>query len=233
MKHMKTNANSILGAALCTLLLAGSAWADDAKQRRDNNAPQTYGQGTPGTGASTESASTSSTLSSGDQKFIREAAKGGMMEVHMGTLGVQKAQNAQVKAYAQRLIDDHTKANAELKDLASRKGMALPDQKIAATGNDTDSDRTKVREHSGHADADMNKEHAGMAKLDKLSGADFDREFVRMAVKDHEKDVKEFEREAQKANDADVKAFAQKNAPVLREHLQAARALEPQVGNNR
>jgi len=176
-------------------------------------------QGAPGSGSSTASGGK---LSRGDEKFVKDAAKGGMMEVHMGKLGVQKAQNAEVKQYAQRLIDDHTKANAELKQLAAQKGITLPDDKVASA----DSERTKVRE----SEATTESEHGSMTKLHNLSGTEFDREFVRMAVTDHEKDVKEFERAAQKSDDPDLKAWAQKTAPTLREHLQQAKSLQAQVG---
>jgi putative membrane protein len=176
-------------------------------------------QGAPGSGSATASGK----LSRSDEKFVRDAAKGGMMEVHMGQLGVQKAQSAEVKQFAQRLVDDHSKANAELKQLASQKGITLPDNKVAST----DSERTKVRESDATAD---HSAHGNMKHLETLSGTEFDREFVRMAVSDHQKDVKEFERAAQKSDDADIKAFAQKTAPTLREHLQQAKSLQAQVG---
>jgi putative membrane protein len=181
-------------------------------------------QGGPGSGAS----STSGKLTRADEKFIRDAAKGGMMEVHMGKLGTQKAQSSEVKQFAQRLIDDHTKANNELKQLAAQKGITLPDDKVA--GASSDSERTKVRE--SESSGEHAEHHAAMKKLETLSGTEFDREFVRAAVTDHQKDVKEFERAAQKCDDADVKAFAQKTAPTLREHLQQAKSLQAQVGGS-
>jgi len=228
------NAKATLAVAVCTLLALSSAIgrADNTvqSQNRDSSSSASTsrsghgGAGTAGVDASSETGR-SSHLSRSDQNFIKDAAKGGMMEVHMGKLGVQHAQNDQVKQYAQRLIDDHTKANAELKQLASQKGVTLPDDKVASDAS-SDTERSKVRDIlSGD-----HKEHAAMKKLEGLSGTDFDREFVRMAVDDHEKDVKEFEKEAQKADDTDLKAWAQKTAPTLREHLQQAKTLQAQVG---
>ena len=208
--NINLNAKLTLALAVCTLLaLSASSRAVDSQ----------LGKGAPPTGTTpADSAKTTSNLSRHDEKFIKDAAEGGMMEVHVGQLGVQKGQSAEVKQYAQRLIDDHTKANTELKQLAASKGVTLPDDKIASN---TEADRSRVREIlEGHKDI------ADYKKLENLSGTEFDREFVRMAVNDHEKDVKEFDKAAEKSDDADVKAFAQKTAPILREHLQQAKALQ-------
>jgi putative membrane protein len=174
-------------------------------------------------------------LSRGDEKFLKEACEGGMMEVKMGKLGVQKAQNAQVKQFAQTLIDDHTKANTELKELAASKGCVLPESQdsISSTSSGTSTsstqsaDRTAVREKADRGEG--HKEHAAMKKLQGLSGTEFDREFVKMAVNDHQKDVKEFEKAAKDADDTELKSFAAKTLPTLRQHLQQAKSLQTQV----
>jgi len=187
--------------ALCTVMAftAATAFADDDKEK-DKGAPPA--DGSTATGKSSQ-------LSRTDERFIKEAAKGGQMEVQMGKLGLKNAQSTEVKQFSQRLIDDHTKANTELKQLAASKGLTLPDSdKIA--GTEKDSDRTRVREG---ADTSHDKE---LHKLDGLSGAEFDRAFAKMAVADHEKDIKEFEKASQNAEDAEVKAFAAKTLPVLR-----------------
>jgi putative membrane protein len=215
--EIELNAKTKLTLALCTVLAlsAASLRADD----KDKNEP---GAGTT---------STTSKLNRSDEKFVREAAKGGMMEVHMGKLGVQKAQNDQVKQFAQRLVDDHTKANSELKQLASSKGITLPNSDhITSTTITTDADRTQVREQA-NADKQHKELSTMMKKLEGLSGTDFDRTFVKMAVTDHEKDVKEFEKASEKCDDAEIKAFAAKTLPTLREHLTQAKSLQTQVGN--
>jgi putative membrane protein len=65
-----------------------------------------------------------------------------------------------------------------------------------------------------------------MDKLNKLSGADFDREYMKHMVSDHKKDVREFKSEAKKAKDADVKQFASSTLPTLEQHLSLAQAAE-------
>jgi putative membrane protein len=225
------NAKSIITIAACTLLTSTAALyaQEPGSAKGGQSTPVAPGSGTAASSSSSTTAS-SSQLSRADQKFIMDAAKGGMMEVHMGKLGVQKAQNDQLKQYAQKLIDDHTKANAELKQLASTKGVTLPDDHMASSDAQKDaSDRTKVRESDATEKKD--KEHGALKKLEGLSGTEFDREFVRMAVEDHQKDVKEFEKQAQKGTDAELKAFAQRTAPTLREHLQQAQSLQSQISS--
>jgi putative membrane protein len=70
-----------------------------------------------------------------------------------------------------------------------------------------------------------------MKKLEGLSGTDFDRDFVKMAVNDHEKDIKEFEKASKDLDDADLKAFATKMVPKLQEHLSQAKSLQASVGS--
>jgi putative membrane protein len=109
-----------------------------------------------------------------------------------------------VKKFAERMVQDHGKANDQLKQLASSKGLNLP----------TDLDRSARREHD---------------KLSKLSGADFDREYMKHMVSDHKKDVKEFSDEAKSGKDSDVKQFASSTLPTLQQHLQLAQQTDAAV----
>ncbi|HEX4494973.1 MAG TPA: DUF4142 domain-containing protein [Thermoanaerobaculia bacterium] len=135
-----------------------------------------------------------SKMSSGDTKFMKEAAMGGMEEVDLGKLAAQKAASADVKSFAQKMVDDHSKANDQLMQLATQKGVTLP------TGMSSD-------------------EKSATAKLDKLSGADFDKAYVSMMVKDHKKDVADFQKEAKSGKDSDLKSWASTTLPTLQDHL--------------
>lgn len=140
------------------------------------------------------------TQASNQDKFWMEAAQGGMAEVALGNLALQKSQNEQVRQFAQTVVDDHMKANDELKTLAASKNVTLP--------------------------TDVNaKQKSTMNKLSGMSGADFDKEFIKMMVKDHEAMVRLFERQADRGTDADAKAFAAKTLPTLRSHLEMARTM--------
>lgn len=141
------------------------------------------------------------TMSSQDRDFLMDAAMGGMMEVQLGRWAKQKATSDAVKQFAQRMIDDHSKANADLMTLATSKGITLPTA--------------------------LDKKHqAQLTKLLRSSGADFDRAYAKSMVSDHKKDVAEFEKQSTKGGDSDVKAFASSNLPTLQQHLQMAMALE-------
>ena len=117
-------------------------------------------------GSSALSAFAEPSLSKGDKKFLMKAATGGMMEVQMGQLAQKKAESADVKAFGERMVTDHGKANEELKALAQQKKVTLP-----------------AMEHKQKSETD---------KLAESAGAEFDRMYMSMMVKDHEKDVAEF-----------------------------------------
>jgi putative membrane protein len=150
-----------------------------------------------------ESKSTSS-LSSGDSSFIKNAAQGGMLEVELGKLAQDKAASEKVKEFGKRMEQDHSKANNELKKIAADKGVQLP------TALDS--------KHKSKVD-----------KLAKLSGADFDKRYMSDMVSDHKSDAKEFQKEADKGKDADVKQFASKTLAMVKEHLQLAESTEKEV----
>jgi putative membrane protein len=140
-----------------------------------------------------------------DNKFAKEAAQGGMMEVDLGQLAAQKGASQAVKDFGQRMVTDHSKANQELMQIASQKGMSLPTALPA--------DKKQMRD-----------------KLAASSGAEFDRMYMTHMVKDHEKDVKEFEKQAQNGKDPALRSFAEKTLPTLRQHLEMARTVAAQVG---
>jgi putative membrane protein len=137
----------------------------------------------------------------GDAAFALKAAQGGVAEVRLGQLALKKANHSDVKAFGQRMVDDHSKTNERLKAAAAKSGMTLP-----ATMNADD--------------------QALYDKLSRLSGAAFDRAYTRAMVKDHEQDIKEFQREAAKGTNADIRAFAEATLPTLQVHLEMARAAE-------
>lgn len=139
-------------------------------------------------------------MAAADRDFLMDAAMGGMLEVELGRLATQQGASDAVKQFGQRMVDDHSKANEELMSLAQSKGITLP---------------TAIDE----------KHKKDMTKLSSLSGAEFDREYSKMMLSDHRKDVSEFEKQSTHGTDADLKAFASKTLPTLQEHLKMAEAL--------
>lgn len=138
-------------------------------------------------------------LNSMDKKFMMEAAMGGKAEIAMAQMALERSSSDSVKQYAQQMIDDHTKAGEELMQVASTKGITLPTEPDA-------------------------KHKAMLANMQKLSGAEFDSMYIKMAgVKDHENMEKLFMGESSKGKDADAKAFAAKTLPTVEAHLRMAR----------
>jgi putative membrane protein len=147
-----------------------------------------------GTSARADKTSATEKTSVADRTFVEKAASGGMAEVKMGKLAVDKGTSPTVKQFGQKMVDDHGKANDELKSIASKKNLTLP--------TEVDS-----------------KHQAAYDKLAKLSGSDFDKAYIDAMVKDHDEDVKEFKKATSTAGmDADLKAWAEKTLGVIQEH---------------
>lgn len=159
-------------------------------------------------------------LSSSDRRFVNEVHEGGMAEVALGQLAVTRGMNPDVKAYGKRMVDDHSKADQELMQIASGKGITLSSPPPPSAPTSSTEPQSQL----------TGKQREMIDRLNKLSGADFDREYIRNQVKDHEKDVALFEKQSTSGADAELKAFAAKTLPTLREHLQRARDIATKVG---
>jgi putative membrane protein len=140
-------------------------------------------------------------LSVTDKAFVEKAAAGGVAEVQMAQVAQQKADNADVKQFAQTMIDDHTPNNAELVKLATAKGLTPP--------SDPNAMQQKM-----------------IAHLQTLSGAKFDKAYVRGQVKAHAMMLKLFQTEARTTQDPDLKSFADTTATTIEHHLSMAQGLQ-------
>ncbi len=138
-----------------------------------------------------------------DEDFIIEAASGGMMEVELGRYAQQNSQNSRVKQFGAMMVRDHSKANEELRSIASGKNVTISDME--------DSHRRK------------------MTDLQEKSGEDFDDAYIREMVDDHEKDVDKFKKFAKDGKNPDLKAFAAKTLPVLLMHLDSAKSIRDDI----
>lgn len=136
-------------------------------------------------------------------EFIQHAAGGGMAEVQLGNLAQERASSDDVKSFAKRMVDDHTKVNEELEKVAQKKHVTL----------------------SKEIDA---KHKALYDRLAKLSGKEFDRAYMDAMLADHREDVAAFRRET-KSSDADVRDFATRSLPTLEQHLASAQQIDRMV----
>src|SRR5581483_6292960 len=153
---------------------------------------QSSSSSTPQSTADTSSSSKPTAAKSStkmDDSFAKKAAEGGLTEVELGQLATQKASDPAVKAFGQRMVDDHTKANDQLKTIAAQENIQLPTEPNA-------------------------KDQAEKARLAKLSGAAFDKAYINHMVMDHKKDIAEFKREANTGKDEQIKNFASQTLPT-------------------
>jgi len=140
-------------------------------------------------------------VSNADRDFILGAAQGGMTEVKLGELAVQKGTRDDVKAFGEMMGKDHGALNSDLKALAVQKGVTLPDG--------------------------LDAKHQKMVdKLGALTGATFDDAYIAGMIKDHKKDAKEFKAESDETKDAEIKTFVDKSIPVVDAHLKSITALQ-------
>ena len=130
-------------------------------------------------------------LSSSDQMFAKKAAQGGMAEVQLGQLATTKGSNQKVKDFGQKMVDDHGKANDQLKSIAGKDHINLPTSVSA-------------------------KDKALMAHLSGMSGDAFDKAYVSAMVKDHKTDIAQFEAEANGGQNGDLKDFASSHPANLK-----------------
>ena len=181
---MNTKSLALLSATSLALAVSLGAHAQDKAQG------QNQGQGQ------------SAKLSHQDSSFMKDAAESGNAEVSGSQTALDKSSNADVKTFAQMMIDDHGKASTELQGLASQKGVKLPDGPSLTK-------KTEIK------------------MLSERKGSSFDQHYAdSIGVKAHQDTIKLFQKEVDKGTDADVKAWASKTLPTLQHHLEAAQALK-------
>jgi len=148
----------------------------------------------------TPSTTVANTIDQETADFMVKAADGGMEEVQMGKVANEKAVSQRVKNFGAMMVEDHSKANDELKGLAAQKNVTLPKEM-----------------------ADEHKKD--IENVQKKTGKNFDKEYIEMMVDDHQKDIDEFEKASKNTKDTDVKMWVDKTLPVLRKHLDSAKAI--------
>jgi putative membrane protein len=142
----------------------------------------------------------SAELSSADRNFATKAASGGLAEIQTAQMAKQRADSPQVKAFADRMISDHTQANNDLQQIAQQENLTLPSEP-------------------------SKQERSATQRVSGMTGAAFDRTYAQQEVRDHQQDIALFQQEANSGRDPALKQFAQKTLPTLRQHLQLAQAL--------
>lgn len=135
-----------------------------------------------------------------DTDFLIKASVCGVCEVRLADQAAKHASDDKIKAFAKHLSEDHSRANAKLSEFARL-------QKVAVVAGQEKETREKLD------------------RLSKLKGNDYDREFLKMMVADHEKAISLFESQSKSGTDGDLKKFAADTLPTLKKHLEEAREL--------
>jgi putative membrane protein len=203
------------------LLGALAAWGSPAAFSQMNTMPQSTNPQQPGTmpnpsqpggqagagmaGAMGGAPMTDEGQSMKDQMFLRKAAQGGMAEVQLGQLATQKSGSDEVKQFGQKMVDDHTMLNNDMKPIADSMGIALP-KKLSK------------------------EDQAEYDKLKALGGDEFDKEYLGFMVKDHHEDLHEFRVENASVQNPTLKAAVEKGQRVIREHTRMVEKLAQSKG---
>jgi len=143
-----------------------------------------------------------------DKEFVQKAASGGMMEVAAGELASKNATSEDVRNFGARMVQDHGQANQSLMEIAQKKGVQVP----------------------GEMSKKQNKE---VDKLAEKTGANFDRDYMKLMLKEHRDAIKLFEKQARDGRDPDLKAFAESTLPTLREHLAMGTKIQQMLGKQK
>jgi putative membrane protein len=125
--------------------------------------------------------------------------------VELGKLAREKSASQSVKDFAAMMVADHSAANEQLKGIAATKDIKLPESPSIAQKT------TKT-------------------KLELLSGARFDKSYIKGMIKDHEQEIKEFQKEAATGRDPEAKAFARSTLPTLQTHLNKIQSIAQSAG---
>jgi putative membrane protein len=139
-------------------------------------------------------------LSSDDKNFLSTAAHSGLAQLALANLALEKSNRADVKMYAHQVAGDYQKSNQDLRQLAEQKKLAFP------------SDVTL-------------KDKAERARLELLSGDQFDDAYITAAINYGTENMKTYRSESAGGMDSDVRQFASKNLPIVREHLTMIKAI--------
>jgi putative membrane protein len=134
-----------------------------------------------------------------------EAAEGQQVEIALGQLAAERAEDQQVKQFGTQMIKDHRTASSEIEQLASKEGVLLPTE---LTGKHKDTQERFAR----------------------LSGREFDRAYMEYMLRDHRKDVKEFERHLKTIKDPQIQQWAEGTLPLLKRHLRQAQQIAGSIG---
>lgn len=150
----------------------------------------------PQAGTQGEPGTSGNNQADNDKSFVKKALQGGNAEVQLGQLAQRNGQSEDVKHFGAKMVTDHSALDNKLTPAASQLGVS--------PGGTSHKDKQLI------------------SKLENLSGPQFDNEYMKAMVKDHQHDLKDFQKEAQTTQNPQLKQDAQEGATVISQHLQLA-----------
>ena len=150
-------------------------------------------------------AGTAMAQSHSDRSFMEKASQGNVAEVELGKLALKKSTNPDVRAFAEHMIKDHTMLGKKMAPLMTEAGLK--------------------------PSVSLNTEHQHLYdKLNGLSGAEFDKEYIKAMDEDHHEDLKDFQDEANSTQVAQIKTTVSAGEKVIAQHTQMADDLSKKMG---
>ncbi|MBS0000367.1 MAG: DUF4142 domain-containing protein [Cyclobacteriaceae bacterium] len=149
----------------------------------------------------------SDSMSFSAEEFIRDVAKGGMLEVKLGELALEKEDVSQeVRDLGHMIVQNHANANQQLKDIAGNIQAEFPDE--------LDQEQQQKVE-----------------KFQEMSGEEFGQEYVDLMIEDHKEDISKFEQAKSKVENNELQSWIDTTLPVLKQHLQLAQNIQEHINN--
>ena len=195
----KATLHTIKGGLLATTVASLAAFTLQVQGQQSSS-----GSSSSTTTSDRQTGTTSTTSDRAATRFIREAVRDNEMEISLAQVGAQKAENADLKSFCQKLQQDHTQANQDLQPIAQKYSVSI--------------EQTRSTEREANK---FEKETAG---------AKFDQKLATELLKNHEKDISKFEKASTSVQESDVKEYIDKMLPKLREHFQHAATVAKAVG---
>jgi putative membrane protein len=157
--------------------------------------------------------------SSERNEFIKKARQTNLTEIRAGEIAQNKAQSAEVKQFGQTLVTDHRNANQQL------------ERAVQQQGQQNQQNQQNSQNQQQPMSNELDDEHRNkIQKLQETSNQEFDKQFLDMMVKDHEKTISDFE-DAKENADQQLSSYIDNTLPVLRKHLETAKRLQGQQNN--
>lgn len=194
---MDLQLQSIVWLIAAAFLVAGSASAAHAQQSGTPAVQQNAPAGTAANQPNSAAKTPPKPLSPNDQAFAEAAARDGMLQIDLAKQAQAKSSTPDIKNLAAKIIADHTKADQQLRQIAQKEGFKLPEALNSAGQSE-------------------------LQKFSTLTGAEFDKAYLKFAVNDHQKVIAKFENEAKQGANPSLKTFASNTLPTLKEHLNMA-----------